>query len=527
MARLLSEPTQTLLSAITQAQNLEEEMTGEKIHVSSVTRGLGFFYEKIRNALDYHEEHLWMKNAIYRILKRRYYEILGGKKIGRAMLEELVRAHYLENDSIPEEIADIVDNTIFKYREALYILQETHKSDEQEAKLRKLELWFLGIAAAEIEELLNQDRYDESFISFFYRSMKERLAIDLNYKIQDKDLQIYLASYRNFLLADEDMESYTLFRLYFQEWENPDQAFIQNIGKELPQIKEKIESMLRQPARKNLDRIFKRRSLLVSLLKDIILQDPQSARSILEDPDELEAKLRELYETKYRLNRARLQRSAIRAIIFIFLTKVLLAFIAEIPYELVHTGDINFWVLGLNTFLPPLILVGVAATIRMPGEEQNILQLIVDFEKLILRSDSPVVLDILRPKKQRPIVMQTILIVFYLFHFAITFFILSWFFKALHFNWLSGLLFILFLSLVSFFALRLRKTANELVAIEEKESAFRTILDFLTFPFVEVGRLLSYGLRSINVVALIFDFLIEAPFQTFVEILEEWFSFLR
>jgi len=529
MPRTLSQPTEELLENLSQleSETHEEEPGGEKIRVSSVTRGLGFFYERIRNVLDYHEEHLWAKNAIFRILKRRFYEILGGKHVGKPLLEELIRGHYLENNSVPESYIDEVDTIIEKYRQACYTLEETYKGDEDESKAYGLETWLMSLAASEIEEMLHREHHDRHFIAFFYQAMKERLKIDPDVAMRDQDLHLYLASYRNFLLADEAMESYTLFRLYFPEWKSPSLAFVNEVTKELPAIKEKIAAMLKDPIRKDLDRIFKRRSLLVLLLKDIVGQDPIGAGGVLAQPEILEQTLRQLYEERYKVNRARLQRSAFRAVVFIFLTKIILALLAEIPYEVVRSGSVNFWTLGLNTLLPPLILVAVAATIRMPGEEQNLVQLVIDFEKIVAESDGPVILNILRPKKKRPIFTQAILVTLYVAHFAVTLLALTWFFKLLHFNWVSAVLFIFFLSLVSFFALRLRKTANELVAIDEKESTIRAIADFLSFPFIEIGRILSIGLRSINVVALVFDFLIEAPFQAFIEILEEWFLFLR
>ena len=43
----------------------------EKIKVHQVSSKVAFLYEKLRNAVDYQEEHLLRKIAIERILKRR------------------------------------------------------------------------------------------------------------------------------------------------------------------------------------------------------------------------------------------------------------------------------------------------------------------------------------------------------------------------------------------------------------------------------------------------------------------------
>jgi len=530
MARILSEAQDELLDTLLKLsyRSRQELPAGEPIRVSNITRGLGFFYERIRNALDYHEEHLWAKNAIFRVLKRRFYEILGGKKIGRSLLEELIRGHYLENNTVPEGWAFEIEDILAKYRQVFLVLEQKYRSETREAELRELEMWFLALGAVEIEEALQRSHNDRPFIAFFYKVMKEHLEIAAELRIDDLDLELYLASYRNFLLADEIMEAYTLFRLYFPEWERrPTRDLISDIADDLGAIKVKIGAKLKNPVRLDLDRIFKRRSLLVFLLRDLIAEDPEAGREILLDPEALERKLRQLYDERYRTNRIRLQRSAGRAVIFIFLTKMLLALLLEIPYELVKTTAINFVALAFNTFIPPLILIGAAIAIRMPGEEQNFLQLVVDFEKIITSSGKEAVLDILKPKKKRSVFQRAMIIFLYVVNFVITFSLLGILFKVLKFNWVSGVLFVFFLSLVSFFGLRLRKTANELAAVEEKEDTLITAAEFLAFPIIEIGRLLAEGLRAINVIALVFDFFIEAPFKTFVEVLEEWFAFVR
>ena len=95
------------------------------------------------------------------------------------------------------------------------------------------------------------------------------------------------------------------------------------------------------------------------------------------------------------------------------------------------------------------------------------------------------------------------------------------------FNAVDALIFILFLSLVSFFAIRLRRTANELAAVEEKEHLITVVVEFFFFPIIEIGKWISKGVSSLNVTAFVFDFLIETPFKTLIQVLEEWFNFIR
>src|SRR5665647_255025 len=72
-----------------------------KINVSDVISKVAFFYEKIRNAIDYEEDHLLRKNAIIRILKRQIViegvliKNINTPEISKHLMSELIRAGYL------------------------------------------------------------------------------------------------------------------------------------------------------------------------------------------------------------------------------------------------------------------------------------------------------------------------------------------------------------------------------------------------------------------------------------------------
>jgi hypothetical protein len=92
---------------------------------------------------------------------------------------------------------------------------------------------------------------------------------------------------------------------------------------------------------------------------------------------------------------------------------------------------------------------------------------------------------------------------------------------------MDAFIFIFFLSLVSFFAFRLRKAANEITAVEQKENLLMTVIEIVLLPTVELGRWLSQGLSSLNLTAFVFDFLIETPIKSLTSTLEEWFGFIK
>lgn len=525
MPTTLGDSTKTLIQGLVElnARPTAEHDEAELIHVSHVTAGLGFFYEKIRNTLDYKEESLWAKNAILRILRRRGIGILSGDALGRTIIQELIRGRYLENDVVPESKARDIDQILAKYRmfwEASFPGVVT-----QNRKEREIADWIFGLAACEVEEALCRSPEDALYLRFLYQTMRSRTEFPAGVPEDVIKLHIYLASFRSMLQADTDMEAWTLFKLFYPDWKNPSQELVSEIGRAVEATKLRIDEMLTSPYRRELDRIFKRRNLLATLLRDVLSENLAEAETILTEPERLETILRNAYDKRYKENRARLRRTAFRAVLFILLTKIALAFAVEVPYELWASGAVDYYPMVFNVFLPASVLMIASLSIRMPGEEQNFVKLLVEFNRLFGSDVEPV--DTTRVRRRRALVAKISIGILYVANFALTFGIVVWLLKKIGFNAVSIGLLIIFLSLVSFLAVRLRKTANELAAVEEAEQWGRQLFDFLIFPIVEVGRYLNWGFRSINFVVLLFDFLLEAPFHTFVGILEEWFSFLK
>jgi len=98
---------------------------GEKLKVNAVISKAAFIYEKIRNAIDYQEEHLERKSAIYRILRRKLLlekvilenyllEKYHHENIAEQLLLELIRGGYLKQD-VSVKMVDVVDKIIQKY----------------------------------------------------------------------------------------------------------------------------------------------------------------------------------------------------------------------------------------------------------------------------------------------------------------------------------------------------------------------------------------------------------------------------
>jgi len=111
--------------------------------------------------------------------------------------------------------------------------------------------------------------------------------------------------------------------------------------------------------------------------------------------------------------------------------------------------------------------------------------------------------------------------------FVLSFGVLVVALRYFDFSLLGGVFFLFFLSLVSFFGLRIRQSAKRLVVVERSGNFLTFLFDALTLPIVRAGRWLSVNFARVNIFIFIFDFIIEAPFKMLVELLEELFSFIR
>ena len=80
----------------------------ERISVHAAVSRVSVLYEKVRNALDYKDEHLLRKAALTRILQRQL--TFGGtaEAISKQLIKELIAAGYLPNGDVSVEMIPVV-----------------------------------------------------------------------------------------------------------------------------------------------------------------------------------------------------------------------------------------------------------------------------------------------------------------------------------------------------------------------------------------------------------------------------------
>jgi hypothetical protein len=506
-------------------------VTGEKLKVSSLVGRAAFVYEKIRNAVDYNEEHLIRKLAISRIMKRKLLfekvvlenyllEKHHVDNIAEQLLQELMRAKYFQGE-VPRSLVTEVDTVIQKY----ILLINTVK--EVEGKINKKMVRFLfEMASVEIETVLTPDIKEKALSRAMFSVMNSRIILPKGLDTEkEKELQLYLACHRSLFKWDESMIDYLLLTLYYPEWKNADRELILRIANNIQKIRAEFEKQKKHPWQKRMMNILQKKSIIFWVIQDILDENLDKAGAIFSDKEILESEVKKACQKRYKGVGVKLRRGVVRSIIYVFFTKMLLAIALEFPMDIFIAGAINYTSAAINILFPPVLMLLVAIMIRLPKKE-NTAKILEEVNLISLGEGDSKIYPLKDPRKRGKVFKYAFNIIFFV-TFIGSIMVIFWALNKLDFNFFSSLIFILFLTLVSFFGIRIRRPVNDILAVDRKESFFGAIFAFIAMPWVSLGRFMSVQFGKFNVLAFVLDFIIEAPFKLLVEIFEDLFSFYR
>jgi hypothetical protein len=521
----ISQPTKKLIQRYQSwYQSLQPKEEVNTIHVDEVASAVAAFYEKMRGVVDWREEHLMRRAAIERILKRRLLLVKNGVTLAEPLVLELIRGGHFPNDRIPESKIKDVQRTINKY---IFILENSpFQTEKQKIKLYD---WILGIAACEIEEILAPPLRERALIDYMEEIIQEKIRVreGAGTSEERKKTQIYIAIQKALLKLDPPIITYNLLKRQYSQWCDltKDSSQLKEITLNIFSIWENIEKELKHPLSEKFYRIAERYDTPYLIVGDIVSEDPLEIEEKIKTPEELESRITFAYGKRLRNLRLRVKRAAIYATLSIFITKILLALAVEVPFDQYVTGQFSYSTLGMNILIPPLLMFFLVLTIRPPRKE-NLQQVIMEVMKITYLRERKEVYPVEFPKK-RGWLMNAIITIFYLLTFIVSFGVIIWLLQKINFGILSVIIFLIFISLISFAGVKIRERSRELEVIEKKESFLMVFIDFFSLPVIRVGRWLSAQWARYNVIIVLINFLIDMPFQVFVEFLEQWRTFLK
>ncbi len=546
----VNDSTKKLLQAIYHAQHSSGGAKGDqpRIKVSSVISRMSFFYEKIRNAVDYKEEYLLRKEAIERILRRQI--LIEGtitdndhEKISQHLLAELIRGGYLPNNHLPTSLIDEVAAIIKKYLvikdiavaqlgqlsgSASLIKKDLVKFKEELSQRNELVAWLLAVAASEIESRLGNDQPLNQAINNLYQYLLDNIELANHPELSaDLPIQIYLSVNRNFAKLDNDMLAFILFKYYLADWQKMEASRWPAVAKKIQEIRQAINQQLHHPLAGPLDKLTRRYAVSTSVLLDVLRADPVGIyTSIKTDPKAFPRQIKKVCEKNYTRAKSLLWRAAVRSIIYIFLTKTVLVIALEIPANKIFGAPVSWGALLINAAFPAALLFFSVLITKLPNESNTdkIIGLVNELSFEENRRQTPIAVRLSQKKAN---ILTKIFNVIYSFTFLITFSAIIWALHALHFTLISIIIFLFFLVFVSFFIIRIKRVTNELRITEDKESLWLILFDVFTLPVMAVGKWLSEKFDKVNVFVFLLDFIIETPFKFFVDMAEDWTNYVK
>ncbi len=498
----INQVTKELVRDIELAIKFSGDKTNKSQNLTSTASNLAFIYEKARNAVEFRDENLVRIAAVERILKRRIFLNQDNSKIAKLLIKELSWAKYLVNNVVENEKIEQLSKIISKYREAV------KTSDSKNTRE------IITICACEIEDNLNFNPINQVIINYVSSSIFNK--IDFNEPDKTiKSIQIYIAVEKTFAKNSDDIISYKLLKVLLPNWSDPNK-FLKTY--------EIVKNHLNHPLKDLIKRKVNQLIPPFNLIRDLIKENPEFIK-LISDDTKLELAATKLLEEKYTQTKDKVIRASKRSIIYIFLTKMILAIIIEIPFEILFS-HLNYVVLAINILFPPSLMILFNSSVKLPSKRntQDMVEQVYNW--LYLDSDKNIPENIVENK----ILGKSDKTFFYIFLFTSILMILGilWFLTILGFSFISQIIFLFFLSVVSFFAFRVREISKEYQLHDSyNESFFETLMDYIFLPIIKIGQLLSNQISKINILSFIFDFIIEAPLKTFLEILEDWLHFVR
>jgi hypothetical protein len=281
------------------------------------------------------------------------------------------------------------------------------------------------------------------------------------------------------------------------------------------------------PGQDALYMLVRRHAIVFHVIRDVAEGDPRRFREMVEarDAHGLDGKLASAAGARYGRFRRRLRNSVVRAVLFLFLTKMFLALIIEAPYErlVLKTDDIR--PLIVNILFHPLLLGTIGLSARIPESANTDAAIREAHAFLGMGEDVGFTFKMRRPWSRGA--LGAAFNAAYALTFLFTIGAIAFVLRAFHFNGMSIAFFIFFLSLVTFFGLKIRNSRRELMVVDSRVGIVGTLSDVLFLPMIRAGRWVALRAPRVNVFLFFFDFIVEAPFKAAINLIEGWLAFLR
>lgn len=498
------------------------------ISVSRVASFAGSTYETVRNTVEMSDEHLYRRRAIRRILFR--LNGLGNVDpviIAEDLIKEIIWAKYTKNLPIPEVIIEYTAKVISKYQTLTGLYYNKKGLLLPNQYLHDL----YDIASTEIERLIKPYEDKDAMINLQHFFLLP-LGLVRNKNLPEKyeSIQNYIAILRSLTKFDDPMIKFYMFSNAFPFWNNPKDSDYGVIVKKLEQTLIDIQQQLKYKLDNKTYKEYIRQSIPLKFLDTMIVENIEDAESILKDKSKRDEVLTATCNREYGAIRQKVTSTAVKMIIYIAITKMGIG-VLEVLYELwmVQRGiyeHLHYIPLAINFLTPPVLMALISLNFNIPYK-RNTFAIIEMVDRYMDPMHQKYVTKGLPRYRKRPglyllfkLVSDGAFLVFLIGGLFLMY-------HYLHFDIFGLGIFVMFLSLVSFGALRSRTVATDLIVVPIPRGPVAPLIDTFAIPIVSIGKQLSEGVSSLSPFPLLFDYFLESPIKGTIRIFEEWNNFVK
>jgi hypothetical protein len=383
-----------------------------------------------------------------------------------------------------------------------------------------------GICAFEIERTLVPYNTKDALVNAQFEFSKNKHLVPPEKLPQDYQIILnYIEVHRANVKSDKEIIAFHLFYNKFPFWANPTKQQIELVAQNIDTVMGEIKKLLDYKVSKRIHKEIIRQSIPFKILDQVITENLHNAETILDDKAKREEKIEQICNKEYKKNKIKLRTTIIQSIIYLLITKVLIAIIIEIPYELSIEGGINVFNLTVNIAFPILTMFVITSTFSIPSSKNT--KVIKQMINAILSADTEDDKAAFMRKTSTSHTFRIIFQAIYFGMFGLIFGGIIYILYLLKFNVPGMIVFMIFFSTIFYFAYRIRNTATELRVMNVNPSIFSPFIDMVSTPVPVLGKALSEGASQLNVLTIFLDFFIEAPFKTIIKVFEEWNNFIR
>lgn len=490
----------------------------ETIHVPTVGSTISTAYEQLRNASEYSEGDLLQQRAIRRFLKRvlSFHTKVSTTHVADELVAELTQAEYLPNDHTTKSDIKAISHDVKRYYDAYWEYANNHPSAAKRTAFQK---WTLDVLAVRSEQTLQSHLRQLLFAHFAFsylhnkidskKLIKNRERIDVN----DLPIVLYIAVHRALLKSDDATIRTALIDSYRQD--------IDDIDK-FEQFNQKLDHLLETKSVIYATRVVgKNGAALRFIYTGFFRADAPLTAHSLRSPEQLEQSMHRHIENEYNALNKRLDVGIVRSIIFLLITKGIVGFAIEVPYDILIEGVILWTPFLINLLFPAVFIAVTRLTLTTPIA-RNTTAVIDQVRGMLFKGESAIA-QIRMQKESKSVGFNAI----YAVTFMIVFAGLTYLLYMLQFNIVQGLIFFIFLSTASFLAFRLSRQIHELEVVNTPQGSLSLLRDVIYMPFIYVGQQISYRYSKVNIVAMVLDILIELPLKTILRLVRQWTQFLN